>query len=122
MILSPPPVTVELVKYMLMAEDMDRAVGFYRDVFGLTPKLTSPHWSELAFGDCIVALHGGGSGEWNETGLSFQVTDLDAACRAVASAGGRIVEEPTARPGEPIRLARAVDPEGNQIMLTERVR
>ena len=33
---------------MLMAQDMDRAVAFYRNVVGLKVNSLSPMWSELA--------------------------------------------------------------------------
>ena len=33
---------VEGVTYMLMAQDMDRAVAFYRDVIGLEPRFPRP--------------------------------------------------------------------------------
>lgn len=37
--------------------DMDRAVAFYRDVLGLTPGYTSPHWSDFMMGDTRIGLH-----------------------------------------------------------------
>ena len=112
---------VEGVTYMLMAQDMDRAVAFYRDVIGLEPRFSSPMWSELTFGDAIVAMHGGGSGELRSTGLSFQIEDLSSAVREIERGGGRVTREPEDRPGEPIRLAEAVDTEGNSFALTEMV-
>ena len=112
---------VEGVTYMLMAQDMDRAVAFYRDVIGLEPRFSSPMWSELTFGDAIVAMHGGGSGELRRTGLSFQVEDLDSAVREVERGGGRVTRGPEDRPGEPIRLAGVVDTEGNAFALTQMV-
>ena len=112
---------VEGVTYMLMAQDMDRAVAFYRDVIGLELRFSSPMWSELTFGDAVVALHGGGSGEQNTTGLSFQVEDLNSAVREIERGGGRVTREPEDRPGEPIRLAEVVDTEGNAFSLTEMV-
>lgn len=110
---------LEALKYMLMVADMDRALAFYRDVMGLTPSVASPHWSELRRGDAIVALHGGGSGERTRTGLSFQVADLEAACVEILAGGGRVVSAPSARPGEPIKLAECADAEGNEFMVTE---
>jgi predicted enzyme related to lactoylglutathione lyase len=115
------PIHVELVKYMLMVEDMARATAFYRDVIGLEVQLESPMWTELTCGDAIVALHGGGTGAHTKTGLSFQVSDLVSACQTVAAAGGRIVMEPEARPGEPIMLARLIDTEGNEFDVTQYV-
>jgi|TARA_B100000809_G_scaffold245549_1_gene272633 catechol 2,3-dioxygenase-like lactoylglutathione lyase family enzyme len=46
---------IESLKYMLMVQDMDRAVAFYRDVVGLKVNSQSPMWSELAHGDAVVA-------------------------------------------------------------------
>lgn len=112
---------IESVKFMLMAKDMARAVRFYRDVLGLDVKFDSPEWTELTFGDAVVALHGGGTGAHQRTGLSFQVKDIRIACKAVASGGGRVIAPPKARPGEPIELAEVMDTEGNIFSLTEYV-
>ena len=112
-------VEIQSVKYMLMAQDMHRAIRFYRDVIGLEVKFESPEWSELVFGDAIVALHGGGTGALRTTGLSLQVKDIRAACAEVEAGGGRIASPPMERPGEPIILAEVIDPEGNQFSLTE---
>ena len=112
---------IECIKYVLTAQDMDRAVAFYRDVVGLKPRFSSSMWSELAFGDAIVALHGGGDGEQRKTGLSVQVEDLNSAVREIERGGGRVTREPEDRPGEPIRLAEVVDTEGNAFALTETV-
>ena len=96
---------VEGVTYMLMAQDMNRAVAFYRDVIGLEPRFSSPMWSELTFGDAIVALHGGGSAELRSTGLSFQVEDLSSAVREIERGGGRVTREPEDRPPRPAARA-----------------
>jgi catechol 2,3-dioxygenase-like lactoylglutathione lyase family enzyme len=37
--------------------DMDKAVAFYRDTFGLTVKFASPFWSEFDTGEVTLALH-----------------------------------------------------------------
>ena len=110
---------VETVKFMIWAQDMDRAVAFYRDVLGLDVSFQDPHWSELRHGDAVVALHGGGTGDLQITGLSFEVDDVEAAVRAVAEAGGTVRKSPEHRPNEPIILAEVVDPEGNGFMLTQ---
>ena len=107
------------VKFMLMVQDMARAIRFYRDVIGLEVKFESPEWTELAYGDAIVALHGGGKGEFRTTRLSFQVKDIRAACREITAGGGKIASPPMERPGELIILAEIVDTEGNQFSLTE---
>ena len=78
---------IESLKYMLMAQDMDRAVAFYRDVVGLKVNSQSPMWSELIHGDAVVALHGGGNGDFNPTGLSVQVSDVESACAEIETEG-----------------------------------
>ena len=112
---------VDALYYMLMVVDMDRAVGFYRDVVGLKVRSQSDAWSELVFGDALLGLHGGGSGALKETGLGLQVADLEAACGDVSKGGGSVVKEPSDRPGEPIRLAQVSDTEGNILSLTQYV-
>jgi predicted enzyme related to lactoylglutathione lyase len=110
---------LESVKYMLMAQNMDRAIRFYRDVIGLEVKFESPEWTELAFGDAIVALHGGGKGIYQKTGLSLQVRDIAEACKQVQAGGGKVASQPVTRPGEPIKLAEVMDTEGNAFALTQ---
>lgn len=111
----------QAVKFMLMVEDMDRAVVFYRDVLGFTEGFASSYWSELRLGDAIVALHGGGDGSRCETGLSVQYGDVSTAFEAATRGGGTVLTAPEQREGEPIILARISDPEGNVIMLTQYV-
>lgn len=112
---------LQKIKTLMMAQDMNRAVGFYHSVFGMECPVQSPEWSELAFGDSIVALHGGGDGSRNCTDLSFQVDNIVAACRMIREKGGRIVSEPDKRPQEQIVLAVFQDTEGNEVMLTQYV-
>ena len=101
---------------------MDRAIGFYCDTFGLDVKTQSPHWSELSLGNTIVALHGGGDGSFKDTGLSFTVGDIDAACRAVVERGGSVRSPPEDRGAEGIFLAMVTDTENNGFMLSQEKR
>ena len=110
---------LEKIKYLLLAQDMQRGLAFYSTVFGLTPTVQSDFWSEMTFGDTIVALHGGGDGARNSTDVSFQVDNIVVACRLIRESGGKIVSEPEQRPGEPIVLAVFADTEGNEAMLTQ---
>ena len=111
----------QVVKYMLMAQEMDRAVVFYRDTMGFEVSFSSPYWSELKFGDAILALHGGGDGTRNETGLSIQYEDVKTAFDMALKAGAISVKPPEQREGEPIILASICDSEGNILMLTQYV-
>ena len=104
-----------------MAQDMERDAAFYTGVIRLAVKFTSPQWTELQFGDSIVALHGDGSYEFHKTELSFQVSELETACKDVQTGGGKILSGPSDHPGEPIPLADLVDTEGNGFMLTQHV-
>lgn len=106
---------------MLLAADMARAVRFYRTVFGLDEIFASPHWSELAHGNAIIAFHGGHDGSPNPTGLSLQFTDVFATAERVEQAGGQILEYPNQREGEPILLGRYRDTEGNEGFITQYV-
>jgi predicted enzyme related to lactoylglutathione lyase len=112
---------LEKIKTLLLAADMQRALYFYEEVFGLSRAIESDYWSELSFGDAIVALHGGGDGTRNPTDLSFQVDNIEAACRRIERAGGKILTQPHRRPGEAIVLAVFGDTEGNEVMLTQYV-
>lgn len=112
---------VESVIYMLMAQEMDRAVAFYRDVIGLNVRSQSPQWSELTFDGAVIALHGGGNSEFKETGLTIQVSDIQRACEEVVSGGGQLRSGPTDSPGAPVKLAQLSDTEGNGFTFTQHV-
>ncbi len=109
------------VKYTLLAQDMDRAVTFYRDAVGLEARFVSPWWSELAMAGAVVALHGGGDGSEHPTGLGFEVDDIHAATEALTAAGGSLLGSPVRKPQEGIWLAEMADPEGNTFALSQRL-
>lgn len=106
---------------MLMAADMKRAVRFYSQALGFEEVFVSDMWSELAFGDAILALHGGHDGSTNATGLSLQYEDVFEVAAAITQAGGKILDAPNQRPGEPILLGRFRDAEGNEAFITQYV-
>ena len=106
-------------KFLLSAKDMDRAITFYRHVIGLNLTTSSAWWSELTYGTTTIALHGGGTGEFRPTGLSFTVDDIDSACKAVIAGGGSIRSGPEDRGEEGIYLAEVTDPEGNGFMMSQ---
>lgn len=110
---------VERTKYIIWAADMDRALGFYRDVLGAEVTKESEVISEVALAGATIGIHGGGEGKRTWTGMSFQVADVVAGAAEVVGAGGQLTREPTPdEPGEPPHLAMCVDPEGNEFMLT----
>jgi predicted enzyme related to lactoylglutathione lyase len=108
--------------FMLMAADVVRGASFYKKAFGLKGGYESPEWTELVQNGTTVAIHHGGSSTERDTGLGFYVDDIDAACKAVATAGGKIVKPPQARADEGITLATAVDTEGNRFSIAQELR
>jgi predicted enzyme related to lactoylglutathione lyase len=110
--------------FMLMAADVVRGASFYKKALGLKAAgaYESPEWTELTQNGTTVAFHRGGNSTERDTGLGFYVDDIDAACKAVATAGGKIVKPPEARTDEGIKLATAVDTEGNRFSIAQELR
>jgi predicted enzyme related to lactoylglutathione lyase len=104
---------------MLWVAETTRAARFYKEVFGLDEAYTSPDWTELRFGDAVIALHSRGEVPRQHTGLGFQVSDIDATVAALKAAGGTVVAGPTERPEEGIRLADCADPDGNRFSVSQ---
>ena len=110
---------VERLKYIIWAADLPRALKFYQTVFDAELVRESAVMAEVAVAGSIIGIHSGGEGKPTWTGMSFQVSDLFAACDALQSAGGTVLRPPEDTPEEPAHLAMCRDPEGNEIMLTK---
>jgi len=113
-----PAVLVERVKYIIWAADMNRAVSFYRAIFGAEVLKQNEIISEISVNGAIIGIHGGGEGKRTWTGMSFQVSDVVAGAKEVLAGGGQLSREPEPEDGEPPHLAMCIDPEGNEFMLT----
>ena len=113
------PVKVHRSYFMLMVEDMDRAIAFYRSALGLDVRFSSSEWTELDCDGTTIALHHGRQGGEIDTGLGFEVDDIDAACVQIREARGRIVEPPKQQPEVDLRLATVADTEGNRFSLVQ---
>lgn len=111
---------VERVKYVIWAADMERAVGFYRDLFGGRVLRHTPVIAEVEIGGSVIGIHSGGEGRRTWTGISFQVGDVVAAAREVVAAGGALARKIESEGEEPPHLAMCVDPEGNEFMLSRK--
>lgn len=111
---------VEKLKYLIWAQDMERAVRFYREVFDAQVNRQSEVMAELIIAGSTLGIHSGGEGKRTWTGLAFQVSDLSAACDTLSAAGGSILRPPEDTPEEPAHLAMCADSEGNEIVLTRR--
>jgi catechol 2,3-dioxygenase-like lactoylglutathione lyase family enzyme len=97
--------------------DMDKAVAFYRDTFGLTVKFASPFWSEFETGDVTLALHP--ASDANPAGgveIGFTAPDLAAIYAGRAASGLEFVEAPREEHGT--LLSRILDCEGAGVSLS----
>lgn len=103
------------LKVMLEVVDMDRAVRFYTEAFGMPVVEQSEEWSELGVPGATLALHGGATGtEVTRSSLSITVSDVEATARAVEAAGGRVLQVGPDLGG--FRLGEFVDTENNYFM------
>ena len=112
---------------MLFAKDMERMTTFYRDGLGLAvvPEQSSPGWTVFDAGGVQFALHAipphiardiaiadpPQAREETPLKLTFQTTDLDAACARVSRLGGQLL------PPRGSGSRDALDPEGNVFSL-----
>lgn len=111
---------VERVKYVIWAEQMPRALQFYREVLGAEITKESEVISEVVVCGAAIGIHGGGEGTRTWTGLTFQVADVIAGAREVIACGGKLTREPQPEGDEPPHLAMCMDTEGNEFMLTRK--
>ncbi|HLJ57598.1 MAG TPA: VOC family protein [Chthonomonadaceae bacterium] len=118
---------------MVNVSEMSRSVAFYRDTIGLPLKFESPGWSEFETGATVLALHLGAPAPGGQAGgpggppagtctIGFTVEDLDAAYVELQGRGARFVMPPTDQPGEGIRLAVCIDPDGLGITFAQMLR
>ena len=111
---------VESVKYVIWANDMDRALNFYETVFNGEIIKQSETISEVVVAGVSIGIHGGGEGNITWTGITFQVANVIQGSSEVKAAGGMLIKEPQEENGEPPHLAICRDPEGNEFMLTRK--
>lgn len=74
----------------LPVKDMDRAVGFYRDVLGLEVSMQSPEWSELDANGLNIGLNAreaaGASADGGAV-ITFRADDIEAEVQALKDKG-----------------------------------
>ena len=85
---------VERVKYVIWANDMERALNFYEAVFNGEIVKRSEVISEVAVAGTTIGIHGGGEGNVTWTGMTFQVADVVQGASEVKAAGGALTKEP----------------------------
>jgi lactoylglutathione lyase len=105
---------VYAIKYV---EDMDRAVAFYRDTFGLTVRFATPFWSEFDTGPVTLALHPASDRNLaGATQLGFRTPDLQGAFEGREAAGLTFTQPPVDLRGS--LLSRILDCEGAEVSLS----
>jgi lactoylglutathione lyase len=115
---------IESVFPIITTPDLERALGFYRDLLGGAVTYAFPPEGPPGYvGIDLGSSHLGIGHDPNvapaaeqRIALWMYVTDCDAIVNAVRDAGGIVVEEPVDQPwGE--RVGRVQDPDGNRIII-----
>jgi lactoylglutathione lyase len=124
------PVPTRLGYVILFVSDLDRAIGFYRDVIGVPLRLRADAYAEFATEGAKFALFPHSElpaligreappdpAPWPQGEVAFFVDDVDAEHARLQQAGVPVLAPPTDRPwGE--RTLHVVDPDGNVVELT----
>lgn len=113
---------------ILSSPDIRRSLGFYRDVLGGIVRYQFPPEGEPAYVSMDIGASHLGIGhdptvtvgrEQQRFSLWVYVEDCDAAVEQLRAHGSEVVEEPVDQPwGE--RVARALDPDGNILIIGSR--
>jgi lactoylglutathione lyase len=122
-------VPTRLAYAILFVSDLERSIGFYREVIGLPFRFSTESYAEFEtegakFGlyaramllDLIGLEAPPGEAPWPQGEVSFFVEDPDAEHERLAAAGVTVLAPPTDRPwGE--RTLHVADPDGNVVEL-----
>jgi lactoylglutathione lyase len=115
---------------ILFVSDLDRAIGFYRDIIGVPLRFRADTYAEFATEGAKFALLARSElpaligrhapldpAPWPQGEVAFFVDDVDAEHVRLRDAGVPVLAPPTDRPwGE--RTLHVVDPDGNVVELT----
>jgi len=88
----------ELGLAMIVVKDMERSVGFYRDVLGLKLVFKTDDWTHLDAGNIHIGLHAEGEHlkvqPHSSVQLGFYVDDVQKAADELKGKGVKFVMEP----------------------------
>jgi lactoylglutathione lyase len=115
---------------ILFVGDLDRAIGFYRDVIGVPLRFCADTYAEFATEGAKFALFPRSElpaligrhappdpAPWPQGEVAFLVEDVDVKHARLQAAGICVLAAPTDRPwGE--RTLHVADPDGNVVELT----
>src|SRR5262249_27787270 len=98
--------------------DMDRAIAFYCDTFGLTVRFATPFWSEFDPGEVTRALHPASpETPAGKTQLGFSTPAPPEVYAARSAAGLTFTQPPMDEHGA--MLSRLLDCEGAEVSLSQ---
>ena len=105
---------------------MQRAIGFYSNLFDLSPSFESPGWSTFDFESFQLALHILVAGDHEEVvlpnaGLNLLVASIEEAQSIIEANGGKLEELREPDDFVPVRVASFRDSEGNGFELRQEV-
>jgi lactoylglutathione lyase len=114
---------------ILATLDLERALGFYRDLLGGTVSFSFPGEDgqpvyvgvDVGSSHIGIGLEAGLADAPRPRAVSLWVyaDDCDALVERVRAAGGTVTEEPADQPwGE--RVARVLDPDGNEVVIGQK--
>jgi lactoylglutathione lyase len=114
---------------IISTPDLDRSLGFWRDLVGGRVSYTFPGEDgkpvyvgvDLGGSHLGIGLETASAARPGPISLWVYADSCDALVDRIRAAGGTVTEEPTDQPwGE--RVARALDPDGNQVIVGQRAR
>ena len=128
---------MRILHTMLRVGDLDRSIGFYRDVLGMKVLRTSDRPDQkytlafVGYGDesqaAVLELTYNYGVDRYDLGnayghMAIEVDDAKAACDAVRAKGGNVTREAGPVKGGSTVIAFVQDPDGYKIELVERTR
>lgn len=128
---------MRILHTMLRVGDLDRSIGFYRDVLGMKVLRTSDRPDQkytlafVGYGDesqaAVLELTYNYGVDRYDLGnayghVAIEVDDAKAACDAVRAKGGNVTREAGPVKGGSTVIAFVQDPDGYKIELVERTR
>lgn len=110
---------MELSSVYVGVEDMERALAFYREVFGVEPEQVEERFSTFEFGATGFGLydasHDGHEFEFGDNCVpNFEVEDVEVAHERIAATRAELVHDDILEVGD-YRTFQFVDTEGNTI-------
>jgi predicted enzyme related to lactoylglutathione lyase len=106
---------------LIPVEDLDRAIGFYRDTLGFTLLFTAP--PQMSFFQCgsvrlLVGVPPEDHPRQRVPAVYFQVPDIQAVCDELSERGVALGDQPRVvhrTETTELWLAEFLDPDGNQL-------